>query len=170
MILLTISITLTGCAQTIPKTNISIENHQETTTAETKQNAAVFVERVVDGDTFVIKQNGEKVKVRMIGIDTPESVAPEEYLEKSEKENTEAGKTASEFTKSLIENQTVYLEFDVQTEDKYGRLLAYVYLEDGRMLQDILLSEGYAELMTIQPNVKYADHFVKVKNKEKTLK
>ena len=118
-----------------------------------------LVEKVVDGDTFIMNNGRNEVRVRLIGIDTPESVAPEEYLEKTGKENTEEGKNASDFTKSLIEDQYVYLEFDAQQEDKYGRLLAYVYLEDGRMLQDILITEGYAELMTIPPNVKYADRF-----------
>ena len=118
-----------------------------------------FVKRVVDGDTFIMDNGSNEVRVRLIGIDTPESVAPEEYLEKTGKENTEEGKDASDFTRSLIEDQYVYLEFDAQHEDKYGRLLAYVYLEDGRMLQDILIAEGYAELMTIPPNIKYADRF-----------
>lgn len=120
------------------------------------------VNRVVDGDTFVTTINGKEVKVRLIGVDTPESVASDEYLEQSGKENTEAGVEASEYTKSLISDTTVYLEFDASTEDKYGRLLAYVYLDNGEMLQDILLSNGYANLMTIQPNVKYSDHFVEV--------
>ncbi len=122
---------------------------------------AVKVKRVVDGDTFVIDNDQ---KVRLIGIDTPESVASDEYLEKTGKKNTDWGKYASNYTKSLIEGKTVYLEFDAAREDKYGRLLAYVYLEDGRMLQDVLLMSGYADLMTIQPNVKYADHFVVVLN------
>lgn len=115
------------------------------------------VKRVVDGDTFVISLNGSDTKVRLIGVDTPESVASDEYLEKTGKENSEAGKEASDYTKSLIEGETVYLEYDASTEDKYGRLLAYCYLSDGRMLQEILLSEGYANLMTIQPNVKYVE-------------
>ena len=118
------------------------------------------VVRVVDGDTFVIKVDDEDVKVRLIGIDTPESVASDEYLEETGKENTQAGEDASAFTKSLIEGTTVYLEFDASVEDQYGRLLAYVYLEDGQMLQDILLTEGYAQLATYPPNVKYVDHFV----------
>lgn len=115
------------------------------------------VKRVVDGDTFVISLNGSDTKVRLIGVDTPESVASDEYLEKTGKENSEAGKTASDYTKSLIDGKTVYLEYDASTEDKYGRLLAYCYLSDGRMLQEILLSEGYANLMTVQPNVKYVE-------------
>lgn len=118
--------------------------------------------RVVDGDTFVINVDDEDVKVRLIGVDTPESVASDEYLEETGKENTQAGEDASAFTKSLIENTTVYLEFDASTEDQYGRLLAYVYLEDGRMLQDILLEEGYAQLATYPPNVKYVDHFIEI--------
>ncbi len=118
------------------------------------------VKRVVDGDTFTIVSDNKEIKVRLIGIDTPESVASQEYLDKTGKENTQEGIDASTFTKELISDKTVYLEFDAGREDKYGRLLAYVYLEDGRMLQDILLENGYAELMTIQPNVKYADRFV----------
>lgn len=120
------------------------------------------VVRVIDGDTFVIDLNGEGRKVRLIGVDTPESVAPNEYLSVSSKENTEFGTEVSDFVKNLIEGQTVYLEFDVSTEDKYGRLLAYVYLSDGRMLQDILLENGYAELMTVPPNVKYVEHFTEL--------
>ncbi len=135
-----------------------------TPTPQPTQLTAVVVKRVVDGDTFVIDNGGEEIRVRLIGIDTPESVAPDEYLEKTGKQNTEAGKTASEFTKSLIEGKTVYLEFDASREDKYGRLLAYAYLEDGRMIQDILLQTGYAQLMTVPPNVKYSDHFVEVLN------
>lgn len=145
---------LSGCKPTLPV--------QTAESQETAEKTEVFVERVVDGDTFVIKENEEEIKIRLIGIDTPESVAPQEYLEASGKENSEEGKTASEFTKNLIEGTNVYLEFDVQKEDKYQRRLAYVYLEDGRMLQDILILEGYAELMTIPPNVKYTDHFTKL--------
>lgn len=123
------------------------------------------VKRVVDGDTFVIEQNGKDVKVRLIGVDTPESVASQEYLDRTGKENTEEGKKASEFTRELIEGEIVHLEFDAQTEDRYGRLLAYVYLDDGRMLQDVLLEEGYANLATYPPNVKYVDRFEEIVQK-----
>ena len=108
---------------------------------------------VIDGDTFIFIEDGttEEIKVRMIGVDAPESV------HKDLTKNTEAGKIASDFTREELEGQTVDLELDVQTEDKYGRLLAYVWLEEV-LFNKKLLDEGYAELMTIPPNVKYADY------------
>lgn len=118
----------------------------------------VTVSRVVDGDTFIYMDGSTKVRVRCIGIDTPESVAPED----TSKENTEEGVTASDFVKALIDGQTVYLEYDAGKYDTYNRELAYVYLTDGTMLQELLLEMGYAKTMTIQPNVKYADRFAKL--------
>ena len=81
------------------------------------------VVRVVDGDTVVVKIDGSDFKLRLIGVDTPESVASKEYLDRTGKENTESGKTASEYTKSLLpEGTIVYLEKDVSDTDRYGRL------------------------------------------------
>lgn len=108
--------------------------------------------RVVDGDTFVINYNGTEEKVRLIGIDTPESVHPDA------ERNSAAGITASDYTKSLLEGKSVTLEFDVQERDTYGRLLAYVYV-DGYMLNKKLLEEGYAVMATYPPNVKYVEEF-----------
>jgi micrococcal nuclease len=108
------------------------------------------VERVVDGDTFVLA-DGERV--RLIGVDTPETVkpgtAPQVY-----------GKEASRYTKRMLEGKRVRLEFDVSERDRYGRLLAYVYLEDGTFFNEHLLAEGYARVMTVPPNVKYAERFL----------
>ena len=113
--------------------------------------------KVADGDTFTIKRDGKETKVRMIGIDAPESVAPDEYG----KPNTKEGKNAAEYLKKLINDKNVYLEFDLDTYDQYSRLLAYVYLSDETtMVQELLLSEGYVQVMTIQPNVKYQDRFL----------
>lgn len=108
---------------------------------------------VTDGDTFEINYNGTKEKVRLIGVDTPESVHP------NSKKNNEYGKQASNYTKNLLEGKTVKLEFDVSPRDKYGRLLAYVYLENGEMLNEKLLKEGYAQIATYPPNVKYVENF-----------
>lgn len=108
--------------------------------------------RAVDGDTLEIDFEGTKEKVRLIGIDTPESVHPDEDR------NTEEGKTASEYTASIVEGKSIELEFDVQQRDKYGRLLAYVYV-DGIMLNKTLLCDGYAVVSTYPPNVKYVDEF-----------
>ncbi len=114
-----------------------------------------IVTRVVDGDTFIVDFDGVSERVRLIGIDTPESVHPDKS------KNTDAGITASEYTRSLIEGKQVELEFDVQERDMYGRLLAYVYV-DGVMLNKTLLREGYAALSTWPPNVKYVDDFRKI--------
>ncbi len=108
------------------------------------------VERVVDGDTFVLS-GGDRV--RLIGIDTPESVHPEKPVEPFSRE-------ASAFAKRLLEGKTVRLEFDVQERDKYGRLLAYVYLEDGTFVNAELVKNGFAVILTVPPNVKHAEHFL----------
>lgn len=135
-----------------------------TTTNETAANGRIKAPLLytVDGDTIAVEYSGEEVRVRLIGINTPESVASEEYLDKTGKENTEEGKAASAFLKEyMADTEYVYLEFDETLNDDYGRLLAYVWLtETGKdvetqMLNGIMLTKGYAELMIIPPNVKY---------------
>lgn len=118
--------------------------------------------RVVDGDTYCIdlenvRGDEEKgTKVRLIGVDTPESVAPDTYR----KDNTEEGKTVSDVVRDKLKaGDTVLIEYDVQKEDKYGRTLAYVYMSNGTMVEEWLLSEGLANAATYPPNVKYSDHF-----------
>lgn len=111
---------------------------------------------VVDGDTFKINYNGTTTKVRLIGVDTPESVSS------NKSKNNKYGVEASNYTKERLEGETVYLEFDVQQTDKYGRLLAYVYLEDGTMYNKELLEKGYAQIATYPPNVKYVDEFTQI--------
>jgi micrococcal nuclease len=61
-----------------------------------------------------------------------------------------------------VEGKRVSLEFDVERYDRYGRLLAYVYLKDGTFVNARIVQEGYASLMTYPPNVKYADMFLKL--------
>lgn len=125
---------------------------------------------VVDGDTLCVQRENVQgpEKVRLIGIDAPESVAPETYLEEHGKENTQAGVDATEYVKSLVSNgDVVYLEFDEEREDRYGRLLAYVWLvmPDGStdistyMLNAILVREGYAEPAAYKPNTRYEQVF-----------
>lgn len=113
------------------------------------------VTRVVDGDTIIINFNGKEEKVRLIGMDTPESVHPDGT------KNVAQGKIASEYTKTMLEDKEVSLEFDVQERDQYGRLLAYVYL-DGVMVNRTLLKEGYAQIATFPPNVKYVAEFMEL--------
>ena len=125
------------------------------------------VQKVIDGDTFICSG----YKVRLIGVDTPES-KPNPRAEKQArslgdlKTVLELGQKAKAFTQSLIPPGTrVRLEFDVQQKDRYGRLLAYVYLPDGRMLNEVLLEEGYAALLTVPPNVKYAERLRKAQKR-----
>lgn len=119
-----------------------------------------LVSNVVDGDTIDVEIDGETVRVRLIGVDTPESVHPDESR------NTEEGEIASAWTKQLLFGQYVYLEYDVQPEDTYGRRLAYVYLDDGEtMVNRLLLENGLAQVMTVQPNSKYASEFYELQQK-----
>ncbi len=114
------------------------------------------VMRVVDGDTYIILINDTETRVRLIGVDTPESVAPDNYS----KENTSEGKDITDVVKDKIrEDDILYIEYDVRETDKYGRTLAYLYFPDGTMVQEWLLENGYANIATYPPNVKYAEHF-----------
>ena len=125
----------------------------------------IIVQRTVDGDTLVL-ENGERV--RLIGIDTPELHPSEKLNRDSERTHQDIGtiqklgERAYQFTKKLVEGKSVSLEFDLEKYDKYNRLLAYVYLKDGTFVNAEIVKEGYASLMSIPPNVKYADLFNKL--------
>jgi len=127
--------------------------------------ADILVKRAVDGDTLVL-ENGERV--RLIGIDTPEMHESDKLYRDSQKTQQDIksiqklGRRAYEFTKSMVEGKRVSLEFDVERRDKYDRLLTYVYLKDGTFLNAEIVKQGYASLMTIPPNVKYADLFLRL--------
>jgi endonuclease YncB( thermonuclease family) len=114
--------------------------------------AAARVERVVDGDTFVAELGGRDERVRVIGVDTPETVAPGRPVERY-------GKEASNFAKRELTGVTVRLGGDVEPRDRYDRLLAYVWLPDGTFWNALLAAEGYAQLITVPPNVAYVDLF-----------
>ena len=119
----------------------------------------VSLVRVVDGDTLIVRENDQEYKVRLIGIDTPESVNPDES------KNTEFGKLASEHTKELLKDTTeLWLEFDEDEFDDYGRTLAYVWTSPDdstyeNMLNVQILVDGYANAMSIEPNTKYKTDF-----------
>src|SRR5881392_3119357 len=114
----------------------------------------VTVERVIDGDTVVVRLPGGHERVRLVGIDTPETVDPRKPVQCF-------GKEASNRTKALLPKGTaVRLERDVEARDHYGRLLAYVYrVADGTFVNLSLAEDGYAQALTIPPNVAYADRF-----------
>ena len=110
------------------------------------------VQRVSDGDTFVATVRGRRERVRVIGVDTPESVAPNQPDEPF-------GEEASDFAKHYLDGETVRLAGDAEPRDRYGRMLAYVWLEDGTFWNALLVAEGYAQQLTIPPNVTYAGLF-----------
>jgi micrococcal nuclease len=126
-----------------------------------------LVTRVIDGDTIQVRlRNGPSERVRLLGIDTPE-VHDSAKLDrdarqsgKSREEIRALGRLAWDFTRSRLEGKDVWLELDVQTRDAYGRLLAYVWLGDGAMFNVVILREGYAQVLTIPPNVRYVDLFL----------
>lgn len=117
------------------------------------------VTKVIDGDTIEI-EGGQRV--RYLGVDTPETVDPRKSVECF-------GKEAKNKNRELIEGKRVILEKDISETDKYGRLLRYVYLPlpDGTMLfvNDYLIREGYAKVLTIPPDVKFAEQFLEAQRK-----
>ncbi|HPS36781.1 MAG TPA: thermonuclease family protein [Candidatus Omnitrophota bacterium] len=127
------------------------------------QNDPLIVTHAVDGDTLQLS-NGEKV--RLIGIDTPESSNNAKMRRDAKRTGQDAieivrmGKEAAAFTRNLVQDKKVRLELDVRPRDKYGRLLAYVYLEDGTFVNAEIMKAGYAQVMTYPPNVKYQDLFL----------
>lgn len=142
-------------------------------TERTRKQNLYIVNKVIDGDTLKLSR-GERV--RLIGIDTPESSNNAKTRRDSKrsgqtvKEITALGKQASAFTRNLVEGKEVRLEFDIQQRDRYGRLLAYVYLKDGTFLNAEIIKAGYAQVMTIPPNVKYQDLFLKLQREARENK
>lgn len=125
------------------------------------------VVRVVDGDTIVVEitdraegpgagqaQVGQEYPVRLIGIDTPESVKPGTPVECF-------GKEASAAAEALLGGADVRLVKDVEEADRYDRLLRYVYLE-GEMANARLVANGYASAYTYPPNVRHSELFVQL--------
>ena len=134
--------------------------------ARTQETA--IVTKVVDGDTLKVKFQGLEESIRLIGIDTPESKANKKAKKDAQRSRSDVetitamGMEAAKFTASLVKpGDTVKIEFDVRPRDKYGRLLGYVYLINGKMLNDEIVKAGYANVMTIPPDVEYQERFLK---------
>jgi len=110
--------------------------------------AEAEVTRVVDGDTIEVELPAGEEDVRLIGVDTPETVKPGEPVQCF-------GPEASAFTKDLLEGETVRLEFDRELRDVYDRLLAYVYVGDVFANAE-LIEGGFARTLEIEPNTSRA--------------
>ncbi len=115
---------------------------------------------VIDGDTFKL-DTGERI--RLIGMDAPE------YQPWKHRADF-YGKEAFLFTKSLLGNKKVLLEKDASEKDKYGRTLAYVYLEDGTFVNRLLVAEGYARARNYPPDSRYQKTLKAAEKEAKTLK
>ena len=137
---------------------------------ESNLEAVKFI-RTVDGDTIIVEDaSGNQQRVRMIGIDTPESVA------KEEERNNEYGVMASDYTKQLFsDTDTVYLEYDIDDDDQYDRTLAYIWLQDVEdtfdetniekyMVNAIIVKEGYGVAKRYEPTVAHDDTLQKLMN------
>lgn len=121
------------------------------------------VVRVIDGDTFVAQGVDQKdIRIRLLGIDTPESVHPTKPIECF-------GKEASQFLKEMVEGKRVRLLRDESqdTTDRYGRVLAYVFLEDGTHVNEQLLQQGYAYEYMYRDAYTYRDVFVEAERNAK---
>lgn len=124
----------------------------------------VKVLEVTDGDTIVVEKGGERVRVRLMAMDTPERTTTrngqiEHYAEE-----------AYRFASRLIEESggEVYLTYDQVTQDKYGRDLAYVWLTDGRLMNALLVAEGYGYSYTSSPKPEYVDLFLALMREART--
>lgn len=167
------SMLLTGCSST-PKTSINVSN---TATAKQTQLAdglydkvkglektPAKVKRVVDGDTLAVEVKGQEKKVRMLLLDTPESVKPNEKPMKY-------GKEASDYTKKLLEGKSVELVYDKgEKEDHYQRQLAYVFL-DGKCIEADIIQQGLGVVRYVKtPNTTLYDDLKKVQEEAKKNK
>jgi micrococcal nuclease len=116
----------------------------------------ISVLEVIDGDTIRAKVNGKEEKIRFLLIDTPE--INHSKIDESQPFALDAKK----FTKQMLQNGKVEIELDVNERDKYGRILAYVYVND-QSVQEELLKRGLARVAYIfPPNTKYVDRFQQI--------
>lgn len=152
------------------KATNTITSKDETSTPkkESKNLTKAKIVSVIDGDTVTVKVGSTTTTLRMIGVDTPETVHPSKPV-------GFFGKEASDFTKKNLTGKVVYLEKDVSETDRYGRSLRYIWLSlpkdsanptyeeiRDKMFNGILLRDGYGSLATFPPDVKYLDQFRKI--------
>ena len=133
--------------------------------AQLKQGVFYKIWYVNDGDTFMVRdENLVKYKIRLIGIDAPESV------NWGKKKVQLFGYESKMYVTNLLKNKKVKLTFDVQKTDRYGRILAYAYLENGVFLNQYLVENGFAVVATFPPNVKFVEVFTKAEKSARNKK
>jgi micrococcal nuclease len=115
--------------------------------------------RVIDGDTVRVRSGGRTQTVRYIGVDTPETVKPGAAVEC-------LGRRASAFNRRLVAGRRVRLRFGAERRDRYGRLLAYVYVgRRDRSVSAALVAKGYGRVLTIPPNTEHAGRFERLERR-----
>lgn len=127
------------------------------------------VVRVISADTLTILYRGKWEEIKLIGPEAPQTALNDRaYVEAlrnatTPEEIVRRGLQASEFVNRFLRyGSQVWIEFDVKKRDRYARLLGYVYLADGRMLNEILLRQGLAELFLVPPNLRYSRRFQEI--------
>lgn len=145
--------------------NLNSTEAIKTVSSSDSDRKSVELIKCVDGDTATFNIDGKRQKVRFLGIDTPESVHPYKEVE-------EFGKDASEYTCNLLTNaNTIEISYEdnMSKKDKYGRLLAWVFA-DNELVQEKLVSIGYAEVKYIYANYTYLSNLYKAEEEAKNKK
>ncbi len=120
---------------------------------------------IYDGDTLAVMIDSKEVTIRMIGIDTPESV------NRDQSKNTPEGMEVSLWLHDHLNGRKVWLEYDEQRYDRYGRDLAYVWLDEGEtMVEDELIRMGMALTLPMEPNIRYSSRFGELERQAKNDK
>ncbi len=124
------------------------------------------VMRVISGDTLTVLYQGKWEEIRLLGLDMPETTMTDRVYEKALQHSTtpaeiiNRGLNGREFVKKYLQyGSQIWIEFDLQKRDRFSRLLGYVYLSDGRMLNEIILRAGLSEPLLVAPNLKYQQRF-----------
>lgn len=124
------------------------------------------VVRVISADTLTILYRGKWQEIKLIGSEAPQTTLNDRTYEEALRNSTSTdevirrGQKAAEFVKGFLQyGSQVWIEFDVRPRDRYSRLLGYVYLADGRMLNEVLLRQGLADLFLAPPNMRYSQRF-----------
>jgi micrococcal nuclease len=127
----------------------------------------VTVLQVIDGETIKIEYHGARELIRLIGIDAPPNRANRKALREAEKNGEDVrtviarGREAASYVKTLAGiGETIRMEFGVEARNRRGRLLGYVYLSNGSMLNEEIVRGGYAAVSTFPPNLKYQERFL----------
>ncbi|MDS9470944.1 thermonuclease family protein [Sporosarcina pasteurii] len=140
-------------------TTVKIDVPSERALPSDVQGIKTKVKRVIDGDTIIVKMDGKEERVRLILVDTPETKHPQMGVQPF-------GPEASAFTTEQLEGKVITLEVGVQERDRYGRVLAYVWIGD-KLFNQTLLEKGLARVAVYPPNTKYLDEFKAAQNNAK---